>query len=61
MAKELIQTVFQINQNSIPKRMIVQFEGETGQEQTINFYDDLTDEQKAVFNAFEELSKSLII
>lgn len=61
MAKELIQTVFQINQNSISKRMIVQFEAETGQEQTINFYDDLTDEQKAVFNAFEELSKSLIV
>ena len=61
MDKELIQTVFQINQGSVPKRMIVQYEDETGENQTINFYNDLTDEQKAIFDSFEQLSKSLII
>jgi hypothetical protein len=61
MDKELIQTVFQINQGEIPKRMIVQFKEETEKNQTVNFYEDLTDEQKAVFDAFEELSKSLMV
>lgn len=41
--------------------MIVQFKEETEENQTVNFYDDLTDEQKAVFDAFEELSNYLIV
>ena len=49
MEKKLIQTVFQISQGEIPKRMIVQFKEETEENQTVNFYEDLTDEQKAVF------------
>jgi len=61
MGKELIQTVFQINQGEVPKRMIVQFQDETGQNQTVNYYEDLTDQQKAIFDAFEELSKTLIV
>ena len=61
MEKKLIQTVFQISQGQIPKRMIVQFKEETEENQTVNFYDDLTDEQKAVFDAFEELSNYLIV
>ena len=61
MDKELIQTVFQINQGEVAKRMIVQFQDDVGQNQTVNYYEDLTDEQKAVFDSFEELSKSLMV
>lgn len=62
MDKELIQTVFQINQGSVPKRMIVQFTNDVGEEiQTINNYEDLTESEKVIFDSFEELSKSKMV
>jgi len=62
MDKELIQTVFQINQGSAPKRMIVQFtKDESEQVQTISNYEDLTESEKVIFDSFEELSKSKMV
>ena len=62
MANTLIQTVFQIGQESIKERMIVQYVNESGEEvQTINNYEDLTEEQKKVFNDFKALSEYLTI
>ena len=62
MTNKLIQTVFQIGQKGIPERMIVQYINESGEEvQTINNYEDLTEEQKKVFNDFKALSEYLTI
>ena len=56
----LLGTVFQINQGGVPKRMIVQYVNQGTEIQTIKNYDNLTEEQKAVFDSFENLSESLI-
>ena len=62
MANTLVQTVFQIGQEGIKERMIVQYINESGEEvQTINNYEDLTEEQKKVFNDFKALSEYLTI
>jgi len=62
MNNELIQTVFQINQGSVPKRMIVQFTNNEGEQvQTISNYEDLTESEKVIFDSFEELSKSKML
>ena len=59
MANTLIQTVFQIGQEGIKERMIVQYVNESGEEvQTINNYEDLTEEQKKVFNDFHDRGDS---
>lgn len=63
MANIIKQTVFQIGNEDggIPERMIVQCVDEDGNDfQTINNYDDLTDEQKQVFDDFKTLSQNLI-
>jgi len=61
MANTLNQTVFQVG-TGIPKRMIVQFTNNVGEEiQTINNYEDLTESEKVIFDSFEELSKSKMI
>lgn len=61
MAK-LMQTVFQISQETIPERMIVQYVNDNGEQvQTINNYDDLSDDEKVVFDSFKELSESKMI
>lgn len=61
MANKLNQTVFQVG-TEIPKRMIVQFTNDIGEEiQTINNYEDLTESEKVIFDSFEELSKSKMV
>lgn len=62
MANTLTQTVFQIGQEGIPERMIVQYTNESGEDvQTINKYEDLTEEQKAIFDSFKSLSENLMV
>ena len=62
MANRLIQTVFQMQEESIPKRFIVQFIDEEGNHlQTINNYDDLTNSEREIFDNFQELSESKMI
>ena len=55
------QTVFQVGDET-PKRLIVQYTNEKGEDvQTINNYEDLTSEEKEVFDAFKALSESKMI
>ena len=62
MANKLIQTVFQIEQESIPKRMIVQyFKDDESQGQNVVLYEDLSDEEKVIFDSFKELSESKMV
>jgi hypothetical protein len=60
MANTLKQTVFQIGHDGVPERMIVQYVNESGETQTINNFEDLTNEQKQVFNDFKLLSENLM-
>ena len=61
MSNTLKQTVFQVDQGGIPKRMIVQYENENGDEtQTINNYDNLTESEKLIFDSFYQLSESKV-
>ena len=54
---EIKQNVVQFDLVSIPPRMIVQYVDEEGEErQTITDYSDLSDDEKAVFDSFKELS-----
>jgi hypothetical protein len=60
--KNLIQTVLQEGEDEVKKRFIVQFENEEGSRlQTINNYEDLTDSEKLIVDAFIELSESKMI
>tara|TARA_R110002049_G_scaffold202889_1_gene373397 strand:+ start:1067 stop:1252 length:186 start_codon:yes stop_codon:yes gene_type:complete len=60
--KNLIQTVLQEGEDEIKKRFIVQFENEEGSRlQTINNYEDLTDSEKLIVDAFIELSENKMI
>jgi hypothetical protein len=43
------------------KQIITQYQNDNEPAQIVIEYDNLTDEQKAVFDAFEELSKSLMV
>ena len=57
--KNLIQTVLQEGEDEIKKRFIVQFENEEGNRlQTINNYEDLTESEKLILDAFIELSEN---
>ena len=57
--KNLIQTVLQEGEDEIKKRFIVQFENEEGNRlQTINNYEDLTESEKLIVDAFIELSEN---
>lgn len=57
--KNLIQTVLQEGEDEIKKRFIVQFENEEGSRlQTINNYEDLTESEKLIVDAFIELSEN---
>lgn len=57
--KNLIQTVLQEGEDEIKKRFIVQFENEEGSRlQTINNYEDLTESEKLILDAFIELSEN---
>ena len=62
MSNTLKQTVFQVGQEGVPKRMIVQYDNENGEElQTINNYDNLTESEKLIFDSFYQLSESKMI
>lgn len=54
------QSILQSN-DIMGKQIITQYQNDNEPAQIVIEYDNLTDEQKAVFDAFEELSKSLII
>lgn len=60
MANILKQSFIQVGIPQIPKRLILQYDSEIEEKQFLINYEDLTDEQKAVFDAFEELSKTLM-
>jgi hypothetical protein len=61
MANILRQTVFQINVET-EKRIIVQYINESGDDvQTINNYDNLTENEKLIFDSFYQLSESKMI
>lgn len=54
---EIKQNVVQFDLLSIPPRMIVQYVDDEGEErQTITDYSDLSDDDKAVFDSFKQLS-----
>jgi len=61
MANIIKQSFIQIGIPQIPKRLIIQYDSEIEEKQFLINYEDLSDEQKAVFDSFEELSKSLIV
>ena len=62
MANTLKQTVFQIEEESIPQRMIVQYiDKNEEQKQTVTFYQDLTQSEKTIFDNFKELSESKMV
>ena len=55
--KNIKQNVVQFNLLSVPPRMIVQYVNEDGEEaQNIIKYTDLSDDDKAIFDSFKELS-----
>jgi hypothetical protein len=56
MAKTLNQVVTQDNQNTVPKRIIVQFtDDSTGSNQVIVEYDSMTTESKAIYDTFIQM------
>ena len=60
MANKFDQSILQSN-DLMGKRILSQYQDAEGNaSQSVVEYDDLTDEQKLVFDAFEELSISLI-
>lgn len=63
MANIIKQSVNQINQTSIPKRLIVQYFDDATEEdkQVVINYDDLTTEEKATFDAYQVLCESKMI
>ena len=60
MANTLKQSFIQVGIPQIPKRIIIQYDSEKEEKQKLVNYDDLTMEQKSIFDSFEELSKLLI-
>ena len=59
MAKILKQTVFQIEQEGIEKRIVVQYKDDN--KRSVINYVDLTEEEKTIFDSFESLSESKMI
>jgi hypothetical protein len=63
MAKTLNQIVTQINGISptLPERIIVQFTDDVdGDEQTILNYDDMTTEEKAIYDTFKQMCEVIM-
>ena len=61
MSNTFNQSILQSN-DIMGKRIITQYENNDNEpSQSVVEYDNLTNEQKAVFDAFEELSKSLMV
>jgi hypothetical protein len=61
MANTFDQSILQSN-DIMGKRIITQYENnDNNPSQIVVEYADLTDEQKIIFDAFEELSKSLMV
>ena len=62
MAKILKQTVVQIEQEGIEKRIVVQYKDDNGDDKrSVINYVDLTEEEKTIFDSFESLSQSKMI
>lgn len=60
MSNTFNQSILQSN-DIMGKRIITQYENNDNEpSQSVVEYDNLTNEQKAVFDAFEELSKTLM-
>jgi len=60
MANTLKQSFIQIGIPAIPKRIIIQYTNNEEDQQAVINYEDLTAEQKTIFDSFEQLSESLI-
>jgi hypothetical protein len=60
MENTLKQSFIQVGIPQIPKRLIIQYDSEMEEKQFLIDYEDLTEEQKAIFDSYEELSKLLI-
>ena len=60
MANTLKQSFIQIGIPEIPKRIIVQYTNNEEDKQVVINYEDLTVEQKTIFDSFEQMSESLI-
>lgn len=54
------QSILQSNE-LMGKQIITQYQNDNEPAQIVIEYDNLTDEQKAVFDAFQELSNSFIV
>ena len=63
MANILRQTVVQLDLDNIPKRVVVQYKDDTTDisGQSIVNYDDLTTEEKAIFDAYQSLCESKMV
>ena len=61
MANILKQSFIQVGIPQIPKRLIIQYDSEMEEKQKLVNYDDLTTEQKAIFDSYEALSNSFMV
>ena len=61
MENTLKQSFIQVGINGVPNRVISQYNNETGDDQVIVNYEDLTDKQKVIFDNFKQLSISIIV
>ena len=56
---EVLQTIQQLNIESVNERLIIQYSNEQTQDQKIIDYNSLTDEEKAIFDSFKTLCNTL--
>ena len=60
MANTLKQSFIQIGIPAIPKRIIIQYTNNKEDQQSVINYEDLTAEQKTIFDSFKTLCESII-
>ena len=56
---EVLQTIQQLNIESVNERLIIQYSNEQTQDQKIIDYNSLTDEEKAIFDSFKTMCNTL--
>ena len=61
MSQEIKQCVVQFDLVSIPPRLIVQYSKNSEETQVIVNYNELSEQEKATFDAFKELSISKMV
>lgn len=60
MANTLKQSFIQIGIPAIPKRIIIQYTNNEEDQQAVINYEDLTAEQKTIFDSYKSLCETLI-